>query len=546
MTVRLLAGLLAIVACARGAANAAGTVSGTAVELLPKSPAPRWTKAQVAEGFAIWVGDATVPFRQETPPATTDLARQARLTLMRGQYGALPIGIYALRDLNPVTVTKVECALPVEVLRVEFQRRKVLGQIRGIPFFLPRETHANLEAGRNTVFWLVIHAPPDTAPGSYPVTIRLLFHQAGERAIRGTVRVLPLDLPRPDVAFGFYYALRLLPPAYRTPEYEELYFRDMLAHGCNTTTLYAELAVPRRADGSSDLEHWDVTLRADAMLRAGILQPGVPALLLSYGPTDKETYPAWAERVRSLARACGWPELLAYSADEPDPKAAATLAPQMANLYQSVHPHLRVATAIAAKSLDTYGKYLDVWIVHGDGLTPEVIAKARKAGAELWTYDCAHRGTNALWNRFYAGLFTWATGVRGNFLWAYTHSGDYTWEGERYISHGYAVPSRSGPVGTVGLEGRREGIYDYAYLHALEQAIARQPKALAAVQASAWLRELRARIDWTYNRPEGFTDYYWDSPDLELPAPRITPEEYSAIRARCADYVLSLKPEVTK
>jgi hypothetical protein len=232
--------------------------------------------------------------------------------------------------------------------------------------------------------------------------------------------------------------------------------------------------------------------------------------------------------------------LLAYSCDEPNPQAAETVAPEMAKIYDGVHPHLRVVTAIAAKALDTYGQYLDVWIVHGDGLTPEVIEKARQAGAELWTYDCAHRGTNALWNRFYAGLFTWATGVRGNFLWAYTHSGAYTWEGERYISHGYVIPSQSGPVGTVGLEGRREGIYDYAYLHALEQAIARRPEAPAAVEAAAWLRELRARIDWAYNRPEGFTDYYWDSPDLERPTPRIPPEEYSAIRARCTDYLLAL------
>ena len=262
-------------------------------------------------------------------------------------------------------------------------------------------------------------------------------------------------------------------------------------------------------------------------------------MLLSAGSSETETLSAWAARVRALAQDRGWPELLMYSADEPNPDAAETLAPQMAQLYRGVHPHLRVATAIAARALDTYGSYLDVWIVHGDGLTPEVVDRARRSEVELWTYDCGHRGTNALWNRFYAGLFTWATGVKGNFLWAYTHFGDFTWESERYISHGYAIPSQSGPVGTVGLEGRREGIYDYAYLHALENALARRPEAPASVEAAVWLEELRDRIDWAYNRPEDRTAYFWDLPDLERPAPRVSPEEYAAIRARCIDFLTS-------
>lgn len=284
--------------------------------------------------------------------------------------------------------------------------------------------------------------------------------------------------PWPDVAFGFYYALRLLPPSYRTPEHEAQYFQHMVAHGCNTTTLYGEQAAPLRADGAADLEAWDVARRADAMRRAGLLRPDIPAMLLSSGPAGTETSSAWAARIGDMARDRGWPELLMYSADEPSPAAAAALATQMAQLRRGVHPHLRVATAIAADALDT---------------------------------------------------------------WAYTHFGDYTWEGERCISHGYAIPSQSGPVGTVGLEGRREGIHDYACLSALESAVAQRPDAPSSVEAAAWMRELRDRIDWPYNRPEDRTEYFWDLSDLERPAPHIAPEEYAAIRARCIELLMAVR-----
>jgi len=162
-----------------------------------------------------------------------------------------------------------------------------------------------------------------------------------------------------------------------------------------------------------------------------------------------------------------------------------------------------------------------------------VIALGRDMDAELWTYSCIHRGTNAAWHRFYAGLYTWAHGFRGNWLWAYTHTPDCRWEGDRTDHRGMVSISKSGPVPMVGWEARREGIMDCRVLTHLE--------AHADAGAAAWLAGLRARVPVRCDvdaddRPTlNASPYYWDGMDLYPPP--FTGEEMESIRRRAESYI---------
>ena len=56
-----------------------------------------------------------------------------------------------------------------------------------------------------------------------------------------------------------------------------------------------------------------------------------------------------------------------------------------------------------------------------DEITQEVLDYADEQGAEVWQYTFAMRGTNPKLQRYYSGLYTWATGAQGTIRWAYTN-----------------------------------------------------------------------------------------------------------------------------
>jgi len=157
----------------------------------------------------------------------------------------------------------------------------------------------------------------------------------------------------------------------------------------------------------------------------------------------------------------------------------------------------------------------------------------------MWTYDCRHRGTNPTFNRFYPGLYTWALGLKGNFLWCYTEN--YAWEGDRFATFCYVLPSLGGPISSVGWEERREGIEDYRTLTLLETCIAEKPDDPAAKEARAWLDGLRKRVDWNTWHSEPPMRYGWDAPDLYSQCPNFAPAEFNAIRAKAHEYIIALQ-----
>ena len=277
-------------------------------------------------------------------------------------------------------------------------------------------------------------------------------------------------------------------------------------------------------------------------LDVGLLSSDIPVMLLLFGfDEDPKMAAKQVANLKAKAKEQGWPELLIYSVDEPSPESE----PQVAKFHANVKElGFRDITAIDDRSAWLMGKYLDIWVVHIH-VTSALQEYARRLGAEVWTYNCIARGTNPRFHRHYAGLYTWATRLKGNFIWAYVHyldslvKPDGTWAPRRMWE--YVLPTPEGPIPTVGWEGRRDGIVDYRVMRLLEETLLKNPAHPRTPEIATWLDDLRRRASanpWHgYSTP---TSYRWDHPDTVEPV-GFEAGDYDAIRRQAIAYILELR-----
>ena len=96
------------------------------------------------------------------------------------------------------------------------------------------------------------------------------------------------------------------------------------------------------------------------------------------------------------------------------------------------------------------------------GITPELLAEARRSGSEVWCYHHWLGRATPLANRYNTGLYTWGLGITGNYQWAYYYGG----------SDDYVLVKSADILPKPSYEGLREGIDDYRYLRLLQNCIA--------------------------------------------------------------------------
>jgi len=403
--------------------------------------------------------------------------------------------------------------------------------------------------------WLTVHAPEDAPPGRYVTSLRIADDRA-EVTLPLRVEVLPIALPEPRATYGMYYRHTHQYEDMRTDEFLLRSLRDMRAHGCNSFSVYADVE-RKLLDGS-----WEITLdNADRrvgletqmrlLAETRLAQADHPLLLLAHGETDGRFHfgaklVRTVEERRAQAR---WPELLWYLVDEPAPERE----PLVAELAGVVHaaPGARTVTAIGDPT--ALGKYYDVWIVSETVRDFErVVEQAQALGAEVWTYNCIWNGAQPRNDRYYTGLFTWAYGLRGNWQWCYCEQAGGRIGADGTIEPGlptygdpwryqYVAPGVAFSAPTVGWEGRREGIDDFRYLQALEEAVAARRAAgdrrAVLGEAERFLADLRERARRPGNPlPVSQVDRVY----VHLAHPGLAPEDYDAIRARAADLIVAL------
>ena len=248
-------------------------------------------------------------------------------------------------------------------------------------------------------------------------------------------------------------------------------------------------------------------------------------------------YPESARQIHNELKKRGFPELLAYGIDEP------LVNEEDRAWFESMRPlrkYMRNVTAVNDYAVTAYADLIDVWVVYGGRITPALQKLAAEKGAEIWTCDHTIRGHgNATRARFYAGLYTWALKLKGNFYWVYNER--YSWEGDRNSNHDFVLPSDSGPVPTVAWEARREGVEDYRLLRLLESRIKARGHAAETDEARRYLDELRSRVSWDLIQGMPLSVYPYDGPQVHPMCLNFAPAELSQIRERLFDYLLVLR-----
>ena len=516
----------------------------------PLRPVPEFSQEAKALGVALWWGDYSQLIFSEQPPSTADLARKPEIRTPPGEDEPLILGAWGLAEARSLTLSVKESPFPVTIRNIEFAPRYLPtpyrgvkvegGRVVGIASYMPEAGYAEVPPGRSTVYWLNVAVPPEADPGVHEIKLQLIVHQQKVIELNASVEVLPFTLPRADVAYGMYFRpLAHVQPRYQTPALMRAYYEDMARHGMTSATLYQYTRSgsfldregnPKPLDGHEDFR------RLTEMKGAGLIHADTPIMLLSSNLTQ---HPEGAKAVKDELQRRGFPEILLYGWDEPPVNEKAQA------FFESLKPvreYLRITTAITDHAAAAYADLIDVWTLNGGRVTPEIRQLGREKGRELWTYDCNHRGRgNSTRARFYAGIYTWALELKGNFHWCYTEH--YSWEGDRNATFNFVLPSDGGPVPSPAWEGRREGTEDYRLLRLLEARIAADPATAEAVEAKAYLAGIRSRVDWDLVKRMPKSVYPWDGAEMYPMCPDFEPAELSAIRTRLIDHVLALSAE---
>jgi len=482
-----------------------------------------------------WIADisdfAEIPSGEEGPDSVTIwLPCHERAT----------VGVYGAKTIRLNTPPEVEHKVLVQYI----WERRVFAEgdsvhVARIPYWLPpRRWRPPSQTGGP--YAVQLHA---TVPGDYQVEITCRDGQ-----------VLTVDLhvtepiPGPDIGIGYY----TVPPFWEYPLYRT-YFEHMVELRCNTFTAYTSHPDPD-APAAKNLA-WQL----DLAVETGLTDGTVPVFVMHSRPSVLDDAPQYGRHVEQ------WPELVGYSRDEPGcTDVMENESRSTAAMYREAG--YRSGSAITAPSIYRMGDGLDIWICIMEDMSDLLRREAQRQGAELWTYSCRIRGTNAPLNRYFSGWWAFATRPGALMLWVYmdrmlatqasvtvpsiVHP-DGTWTPCGYFEYTLGAPD--GPISSVGAEARRDGIVDYMVLQELERAIlaARveqevQPNLHSLVQeASQWLQDNVDKVDtnfWpndyiAWGGGEGGDPLHWDSVDLAQPPL----SNFNELRAQAIEYTRKLQ-----
>ena len=394
---------------------------------------------------------------------------------------------------------------------------------------VPGNVIGRINVGRTGGFWFTISATPQTLAGVHTGKIMIVPANGPPTELKLEVRVLPFVLSRARPSYAAYFRQSDDPyVGYRRRFAEDVAWRraiytNMAEYGMTSVDfderggLFDDTGqlMPAKTRAAFERE-------LDLAMKSGLVGPHTPVNFDSVPPKGASMAKA-ASELRKLRSRKGWPEFLWYLHDEPtypDPKVRQTALQWRGSPF-------RVVTSLNIAAAYGLGDVHDVWIAHARHITPEMKAEAHRLGAEVWTYTGIHLShRQPLRNRFFAGLYTWAQGLGGNWIWAYYRNGDYNHQIWSHNSNNVFYP-------TVGYEMRREGIDDYRYLQMLEDSIAAKSNDETAVEAATWLKALRKRIvhDHLLSRRMPV------NPDRIVPGDPLELHEYDAIRRKAAKYI---------
>ena len=549
-------------------------------------PKPEWPAEAMERGFVV-AGRPTLPITYSSfKPSLEETAGPIRLALAPGETDSVVIYVQNLLK-EPIALratvrgftsergeeyvlsgAQESRFITLRAAEMEWRRPTAKRYVYA-PKYLLNSTDLSLPSpGHGGQYWMTVTVLPGTSPGEYTghmtiTRVKPAGGEAGTRELKVPVVLIVRDmaLEEADAAFFVWADPSPVPrgspmgPPLALPGAAEIYFADQRRHGMNTIATYC-YAESQDRDGKVSIRFNELDALMEFVRRAGLCRDH-PLLLhtwsraLEYqGKADFSVFAGGAGTVQAItthARKAGWPDVLYGVSDEPNSDKKSAFCSRMIKSQYAEARKQGVRTAVAGgypgaftrplnEKGDTLGDLFDVWIEGMYGSRwPEMHEAAAKNDAELWMYNCWVTSAGYLQERFYAGLWTWRTGVKGNGAWA------FGW---------YVRISDSGlPESKIAWEGRMAGVNDYRYLQTLEHTIAAgdaSGKAGAAVRdAKSYLEALRRRIPYSAykQRSGGISQNQWAELDAWNPVPGIRPEDYAGIRDDCARHITAVRRE---
>jgi hypothetical protein len=343
------------------------------------------------------------------------------------------------------------------------------------------------------VVWLRARLPADARPGLQTTTLTVkLGDQARRVPVR--VRVLPLELPEPEADLGVFYnsSLNLSCPD------DELYKRwgahlaDMREQGMNSVFVYTHRMLWHEQTEAGPV--WqDEALREFLRLYSRLFSR--PLYLCVHGDRyHPQGYSAYCRHVQDLASGLGV-EVVFMPADE------AFVTEERLKVAQAEVQMAKQAGARVAMTTDqTEAERLDPWLdirVYGAGsISDEVVRHTQASGDVLAVYNGGSTGDPCpAADRFFYGVYAWATGAEGVFQWAYQWAEGDPLDDRDGATRDWCYTFPAGPAfcaPSPQWEAIGEGITDLRYLLAAERALPSGGRRGAALQSV--LSEVRAEV----------------------------------------------------
>jgi len=457
-----------------------------------------------------------------TVPRPAQISAPLSVFASRGEYEPASFAVRAERDLEAVRVELTGdllgpdgAVIPADAVKirvVELMNRWLdSGTFERVECFLIRNRPRDVAADTTQRWWLTVRVPDDAPAGRYETRVRIAPANAEATEIPLRVEVLPLALGRArGMNYFMYFHLSYFPEELRTPEYVRNCYIDMREHGMTTCTVYAWPGDAGKVGVDRDRFPTNLPMAAQMDL---LRETGLVANWGAAPWIGAECYGSAIWRmVLDEGRQGGWPEMLWYLVDEPNEARLPTVEAVMGRVaeHRAQCPDAVFRTTTAGAAWEPVSHLYDVWIA-GCYIDEATIARGHEMGREIWTYDCGLAPVDAITDRHYFGIWTWAAGLRGASHWAY-------WDGQvvnRWnlkaawrdseddlrdytTTLSYIYPKSDEIIPSIGWEAVREGIDDARYLLALEEALERgsevglPQKLLDGAQAA--LDEVRASV----------------------------------------------------
>ena len=357
------------------------------------------------------------------------------------------------------------------------------------PVFIP--------AGETQQFWVTVHIPEGTSPGTYTGRMTLKAQNAPEMVMPFTIEALPFALEPSVLRYSIYYRGRLaedlkgsIASKWKSPRQYSAEMRNLKAHGITHPTCHQDFDEPQLLDRAIELRK-----------RAGIaVDPFYTLGLQTRGYTSPKELAALKEQVRSglaQVRRHGIKELYIYGIDEASGEA---LKSERASFQAAREAGAKVFVACASGAFELIGDLLNLAVFNGP-LNPGEAKKWHSLEHRIFSYANPQVGLEEpeTYRRNY-GLALWKAGYDGAMNYAYQHNfGDIYVDGdhETFRDHVFAYPTADGVIDTIQWEGFREGVDDVRYLTTLLKAIenAADDKADLAKEAKQWIEAINPDDD---------------------------------------------------